>query len=97
MQLHKKYLFSFSCLVCKRDIFLKGPLEGGKGQKVRTHDIFINLHYSNITMVLIIRKCMFNRPALLINKGGCKIFFKALIPFLFYFKNQFYPKLKANK
>ena len=38
---------------------------------------FINLHYSNITMVLIIRKCMFNRPALLINNGGCKIFFKA--------------------
>ena len=63
----KKCLFSFSCL-CMQRYFLKGPL-GEKVKRWRPTTFFINLHYSNITMVLIIRKCMFNRPALLINKG----------------------------
>ena len=52
MQLHKKYLFFIFMFSMQRDIFLKGPLEGGKGQKVRTHDIFYKpslLEYNNGT------------------------------------------------
>ena len=69
----KKCLFSFSCL-CMQRYFLKGPSLGEKVKRWRPTTFFINLHYSNITMVLIIRKCMFNRPALLINKGVVKSF-----------------------